>query len=54
MSDTQAVELLQLLDLYCDLPDSDPDTLDLTVRMVAGDLIGSLPVGMIPELKHLD
>lgn len=54
MTDAQAVELLQLLDLYCGLPDSDPNAQDtLTIRMVAEDLVGSLPADLEPALKHI-
>jgi hypothetical protein len=54
MSDAQAVELLTLLDLYCGLPDSEPEAQDtMTIRMVANDLLQSLPAGMEPTLKHI-
>ena len=54
MTDAQAVELLKLLDVYCGLPDSPPNAQDdLTIRMVAEDLIGSLPEHMEPPLKHI-
>jgi hypothetical protein len=54
MTDQQAVELLTLLDLYCQLPDSDPTAPDdLTIRMLANDLLQSLPSDMEPALRVL-
>jgi hypothetical protein len=52
MSDAQAMELLRLLDLYVGLPDHDGDTLELTVRMVVEDLLGSLSESI--ALPHID
>jgi hypothetical protein len=50
MTDRQAVQLLELLDLYVRQPDyQDGDSDDMTVRDLAQDLIGSLSAHQIPD-----
>lgn len=53
MTDEQAVELLNLLNLYVGLPDSTDDVGNLTISDLAADLLMSLPDASGVDALHV-